>query len=132
MKFIAIHYPEHYSAPIDILMWLYDMGEYRDSLKAQKKKPSKTDKKQTQKRDEYSDDDVDMEETTLTLKSHKDFKKATQAKKPVAPPSKPVFGAGKQLTEAQKEEERQKKLKQMKEKSQKNDVGKDKDLATLE
>jgi hypothetical protein len=30
MKFIAISFPEHYSAPIDILMWLYDMAEYRD------------------------------------------------------------------------------------------------------
>ncbi len=52
------------------------------------------------RKDEYSDDDVDMEETTLTLKSHKDFKKATAAKKPAAPPSKPVFGVGKQMTEA--------------------------------
>jgi len=36
-----------------------------------------------------------MEETTFSLKSIKDFKKTTAAKKPVAPPSKPVFGAGK-------------------------------------
>ena len=33
MKFIAIHYPEHYSAPIDILMWLYDMAEWREAQK---------------------------------------------------------------------------------------------------
>ena len=30
LTFISIHYPEHYSSPIDILMWLYDMAVYRD------------------------------------------------------------------------------------------------------
>jgi len=30
MEFVAIHFIEHYNSPIDILMWLYDMAEYRD------------------------------------------------------------------------------------------------------
>ena len=33
LTFVACNYPEHYSSPIDILMWLYDMAEYRDDLK---------------------------------------------------------------------------------------------------
>jgi hypothetical protein len=106
MKFIAVNFPEHYSAPIDILMWLYDMAEYRESQQEQKKAAKKvaptTGKKGTYKQ-EYSDDDVDYEETTFSIKSHKDMKKVATAKKPAAPPSKPVFGAGKQLTEAEKE-----------------------------
>jgi len=28
LTFVACHYPEHYSMPIDILMWLYDMALY--------------------------------------------------------------------------------------------------------
>lgn len=33
MEFIAINgYIEHYHAPVDLLMWLYDMAEYRDEL----------------------------------------------------------------------------------------------------
>jgi len=47
------------------------------------------------KKDDYSDEEIDYEETSFSLKSHKDFKKPTAAKKPAAPPSKPVFGAGK-------------------------------------
>jgi hypothetical protein len=35
MTFVAVNYPEHYNGPIDILMWLYDMAEYRDDLKAE-------------------------------------------------------------------------------------------------
>ena len=99
MKFIAIHFSEHYSAPIDILMWLYDMAEYREFQQEQKKpvkKPANTAGKKGAARQEYSDeDDVDYEETTFSIKSHKDMKKVTTAKKPAAPPSKPVFGAGK-------------------------------------
>lgn len=99
MKFIAISFPEHYSAPIDILMWLYDMAEYREFQQEQKravKKPANTAGKKGAARQEYSDeDDVDYEETTFSIKSHKDMKKVTTAKKPAAPPSKPVFGAGK-------------------------------------
>ena len=34
LTFVACNYPEHYSSPIDILMWLYDMAEYRDELKS--------------------------------------------------------------------------------------------------
>jgi hypothetical protein len=117
MTFVACHFPEHYNAPIDILMWLYDMAEYRDEVAAAARREqnrAKTilaGKKGGKARPESSDDEVDMEDTTFSIKSHKDFKKTTAAKKPAAPPSKPVFGAGKQLTEAQKEEERQKKLK---------------------
>ena len=33
LSFVAIHYPEHYSQPIDILMWLYDVAEIRDMPK---------------------------------------------------------------------------------------------------
>lgn len=33
LTFVACHYPEHYNTPIDILMWLYDMAQYRDDLK---------------------------------------------------------------------------------------------------
>ena len=35
LTFIAIYYIEHYYSPIDILMWLYDMAEYRDSKGAE-------------------------------------------------------------------------------------------------
>lgn len=30
MQFIAVHYPEHYRTPVDILMWLYDMAVYKE------------------------------------------------------------------------------------------------------
>jgi hypothetical protein len=30
LTFVATYYHEHYNSPIDILMWLYDMAEYRD------------------------------------------------------------------------------------------------------
>jgi hypothetical protein len=33
LTFVATYYHEHYDSPIDILMWLYDMAEYRDELK---------------------------------------------------------------------------------------------------
>lgn len=36
LTFVSIHYPEHYTSPIDILMWLYDMAEYRDYPKVVK------------------------------------------------------------------------------------------------
>lgn len=37
LEFIACHYSEHYFNPIDILMWLYDMGSYReDEIEQQK------------------------------------------------------------------------------------------------
>jgi peptide chain release factor subunit 3 len=135
MTFIAINFSEHYNAPIDILMWLYDMAEYRDHLKAEKKKDKKgaAGGKKTTKKDDYSDDEIDYEETSFSLKSHKDFKKPAAAKKPAAPPSKPVFGGAKSnLTESQKEEERKRKLNEMKDKAMSKEVGKDKDLATLE
>jgi hypothetical protein len=32
LVFVSIHYQEHYTYPIDILKWLYDMAEYRDYL----------------------------------------------------------------------------------------------------
>jgi hypothetical protein len=32
LSFVANHFIEHYDNPIDILMWLYDMAEYRDEL----------------------------------------------------------------------------------------------------
>jgi peptide chain release factor subunit 3 len=81
-------------------------------------------------------DEIDDEETSFGPKSYKDIQK----KKPAAPPSRPTIGKdGKQLTEAQKEEERKKKLKAMEEakrkeeeKKMRKDVGKDKDIATLE
>ena len=99
MKFIARYYYEHYQAPIDILMWLYDMAEYRDMQKfaeKNKKKGTTAGGKKAARKDDYSDEDVDYEETTFSVKSHKDFKKpAAAAKKPAAPPSKPVFGASK-------------------------------------
>ena len=33
LTFVACFYSDHYNSPIDILMWLYDMAEYRDELK---------------------------------------------------------------------------------------------------
>ena len=30
LEFIASHHPEHSVKPVDILMWLYDMAQYRD------------------------------------------------------------------------------------------------------
>jgi peptide chain release factor subunit 3 len=133
MKFIAINFCEHYDAPIEILMWLYDMAEYRDQIKAEKKKEKKSTAggKKTTKKDEYSDDEIDYEESSYSVKSHKDFKKS--AIKKAAAPSKPIFGGARPgLTEAQKEEERKKKLNEMKDKALSKEVGKDKDLATLE
>ena len=87
MKFIAIHYMDHYNAPIDILMWLYDMAEYRDYQKIYAKGPQTTagKGKKGQKKEE-SEEEVDYGESTLTVKSHKDIKKG---KKPAPPPSKP-------------------------------------------
>ncbi len=32
MTFIAFYYHAHYESPVDILMWLYDMAEYREDL----------------------------------------------------------------------------------------------------
>jgi len=87
MEFVACNYFEHYSAPIDILMWLYDMAEYRDDLEEQKRiddllppsvKPHKTDDGKKNKK--TKNDDIDMEEST--------FGHTKQKKKP-APISKP-------------------------------------------
>lgn len=129
--FVAIHFPDHYDSPIDILMWLYDMAEYRDEIKRQPKITPNT--KQTKKKEIEEYDEIDDEETNFGPKSYKDIKK--QAKKPAAPPSKPQMKDGKTMTEAQKEQERQKKLKAMEdnkkkeeEKKMRKDVGKDKDL----
>ena len=118
-------------------MWLYDMAEYREySVKAPKVvKPQKTDVGKTKKVYQEEYEEIDDEETSFGPKSYKDIKKKKPA--PAAPPTAP--GAGKQLTEAQKEEERKKKLKAMEEnkkkeeeKKMRKDVGKDKDLQTLE
>jgi hypothetical protein len=101
MTFVACHFPEHYNAPIDILMWLYDMAEYRDEVAAaarHEKARAKTilaGKKGGKAKAESSDDEVDIEDPKFTLTSYKDIKKITTAKKPVAPPSKPGYGAGK-------------------------------------
>ena len=35
LSFIASHYPEHYKAPIDILIWLYDVASYDENLLAE-------------------------------------------------------------------------------------------------
>jgi len=37
MSFVASFYPEHYSTPIDILMWLYDMALYTEQVEDQKR-----------------------------------------------------------------------------------------------
>lgn len=128
LSFVSIYYTDHYFAPIDILMWLYDMAEYRDALNEQKEleaiygaKPKTTAKAPTTtaatvagktatkgkqvKKQESSEEEYDEEESTFGNNY-----KASNKKKPVAAaPTKPVFG-GKQLTEAQKEEQRKKKL----------------------
>lgn len=36
LGFVATYFPEHYFTPIDILMWLYDMAEYRDACEEAK------------------------------------------------------------------------------------------------
>lgn len=36
--FVANYFPEHYFTPSDILMWLYDMAEYRDACEEVKNK----------------------------------------------------------------------------------------------
>lgn len=67
-----------------------------------------------QARDESSEDEVDMQESTLHVKNAKDLQKINaNAKKPSIKPSLPVLGSGKQMTEEQKEEARKKKLQQM-------------------
>jgi len=35
LTFIACYYSEHYYSPIDILMWLYDVAEYKEELAEQ-------------------------------------------------------------------------------------------------
>ena len=37
LEFIASHHPEHKVEPVDILMWLYDMAQYRDDVIEQKR-----------------------------------------------------------------------------------------------
>lgn len=117
LTFIAIHYPEHYKSPVDILMWLYDMAVYKESVEEQKridemykkqpkdKKPVVAGKTQTKKQAKKEVSSESEEEDTTFGLSYKNLQK----KKPAAAPQKPVFG-GKQLTEAQKEEQRKKKL----------------------
>jgi hypothetical protein len=122
MEFIAINYFEHYNAPIDILMWLYDMAEYRDyEIEMKKIEDAYLKKKPVQstaaraksehvkkKAAKVSDDEVDYEESG--------FGNAFPTKAKKAPPSKPVF-SGKQLSEKEKkekEEKGKKKLEQMK------------------
>jgi hypothetical protein len=119
LAFISIHYPEHYFSPIDILMWLYDMAEFKEQTeydniynqgpsKSSAKITTTTGSKATKKKQVIEEYD-ENEDTTFSIKSYKDLNK----KKPVLPP-KPLGGAGgKVLTEAQKEEQRQTKLKQM-------------------
>lgn len=36
LTFVAAYYNAHYESPVDILMWLYDMAEYRDELENEK------------------------------------------------------------------------------------------------
>ena len=53
LTFVAIHFPDHYSTPIDILMWLYDMAEYRDDMAyitKQKAKSATTNAKASKKK----------------------------------------------------------------------------------
>ena len=103
LTFVATYYCEHYNAPIDILMWLYDMAEYRDEQAERKKidemykkdtkktgaqaqHPKKSDKK---KQDEY-EVDWGEEDTTFGHPNQKPKKKA-----PVAPPKGPAAAGGK-------------------------------------
>jgi Elongation factor Tu GTP binding domain len=140
LSFIATYYMEHYFTPIDILMWLYDMAEYKEACEYDaiyNSRPQKTTtttgaKSKTKKAIEEIDDN---EESTFGIKSYKDMKKL---QKPSAPPKQPGAAGGKQLTEAQKEEQRLAKLKKMQEdqrlkeeKASKDVVGREKTLDQL-
>lgn len=114
LTFVATYYTDHYFAPIDILMWLYDMAEYRDAVKEQKELDEKKAKqaaalgaaksgptvtaaasKGKVAKKEVTYELSDEEEESTFGNNYKQL-----AKKKSAPaPSKPVFG-GKQLTEA--------------------------------
>ncbi len=120
LTFVSIHYPEYYHTAIDILMWLYDMAEYRDLLKfsaqaRSKKTGGKKGKgRSAQARDESSEEEYDMQDSTFgQIKSVKDLKKIGAKKPAIKPSLPPVLGSGKQMTEEQKEEARKKKLQQM-------------------
>jgi hypothetical protein len=121
LTFIAIHYSEHYFSPIDILIWLYDVAEYKESEADRREMidenpygPPKrkgvpvtntkatigTGKKATKK---VVEEDYDENEDSTFGMSYKDLKK----KKPTMPTKPAGVGAGgKQLTDAQKEEQR--------------------------
>lgn len=110
MLFVATHYPEHYSNAVDLLIWLYDMGAYREDREFEKafsqppggKKskqtakstsaPTATGKKGKKEVVEYSSEE---EDTTFGYQ-----KKA--AKKPAPKPQMPTMG-GKAMTEEQRE-----------------------------
>ena len=89
MEFIAIHYSEHYFNPIDILMWLYDMAEYRDDVIEQKRLDDEYNKGpigkgkpvQTKGRKHVKDDSEEEEESSFGYKLPK--KRPAAIAKPV-------------------------------------------------
>jgi len=96
---------EHYFTPIDILMWLYDMAYYREELaeiEAAERAAQKQQQKKLKKAQAYDDD----------LEEDSNFGMPIQKKKSAPPPKAPVFAKA-VMTEAQKEEARLKKLRQM-------------------
>jgi len=129
LTFIAIHYPEHYTSPIDILIWLYDMAYYKEEVEEQKRREKIAKGVAPMKRIASKVERSDSEEEDTSF-GHK----PQQKKKPAPAPSRPVMG-GKQLTEDQKEDQRKKKLEQMRiaqEKKDKKEIGNIKPVVLLE
>lgn len=98
LTFIAINYVEHYNAPIEILIWLYDMAEYKEGTEEQKRfdalyaknkigkaQSAPVQKSKAKKEEEY---EVDYEEESTFGNTYKGAAK----KKPAAAPTLPVFG----------------------------------------
>ena len=65
LSFIAMHYPEHYRLPIDILIWLYDIAQsYETYIDEQAVYTAPKSKSQKKKQDE-DEKDYEDEDTTF-------------------------------------------------------------------
>ena len=86
MTFVAMYYPEHYHSPIDILMRLYDMAEYRE----QQAEQEAIDKRNAAAQKERK---VKLEEEKKEKDSFYGYSKAKKNKKPasLAKPTKDSF-----------------------------------------
>lgn len=86
LTFIACYYIEHYYSPIDILIWLYDMAEYRQDFAEQEAAERAALRQQQKKQKKAQTYDEEEEDSNFGM--------PVQKKKSAPPPKAPVFAKG--------------------------------------